>query len=730
MNPQVLIKRFLPALVFGVTWLAIGQTVPAWFPKIPPLPPPSGEVIRIRTADELLVAVERLSPGGTILLADGQYRLPRPVVLDGKKNIVLRSASGDPAKVTLSGKGWERGDEHDDILHIGKCEGVTIADLSFADCRSYGIKVEAERAPKDIHILNCRFRDIGVRAIKGSAARDASIRALKGSVRGCYFENTKVPPADWLFGGDYIAAINMMALEDWTFSQNVFWNIKGRNGGGRAAIFIWVRSRQVVVERNLVVNCDRGVAFGNPGKSTANIAGERLVYVSDGIIRNNFIVGGPDCGIELWYADRIKVLNNTIWRPERNWDRGIRIGTGTSKTEIANNLVHGGIQSEGGEAQVHHNLAGRLEGYFEDPSSGNLTLKSVATGAFGRGVPLSEATEDIRGQPRTGNPDLGAWQSESRHSPTRFRSGKMPAVTQPVPFNTPQADEILSALEVFPPDNSFNQVIENWPLHPNSQRMVASIGCDKPLRYNADMGFVLVPPDQPRVPVRIVEYPGESDPGPFPVPDNIPIEGWPVWYGRESVTRPSLAEVQLRPEEYEADRHAIIVDPVNRMLYEFLTFGKTSGGWAAGQASVFDLKSNAVRPVGWTSADAAGLPIFPAVVRYDEIQRGLVEHAMRVTVRRTRRAYVHPATHFASRLDDEDLPRMGERLRLRADFDLSRFSPPVQTILKGLKKYGMFVADNGIDWAISVTPDPRIPVLHEELRRIKGAEFEVVAVPE
>ena len=215
-----------------------------------------------------------------------------------------------------------------------RCEGVTIADLTFTDCRSYGIKVEAENGPKDIHIYNCRFRDIGVRAIKGSAGQDPNVHAVKGSVRYCRFENTKVPPADWLYGGDYIAAIDMMALEDWTFSDNVFRNVKGRNGGGRAAIFIWVRSRGVTVERNLIVNCDRGMAFGNPGQSTANRAGERLVYVRDGIIRNNFIVGGPDCGIELWYADRIKVYNNSIWRPERNWSRGIRVGTGTAHTEI------------------------------------------------------------------------------------------------------------------------------------------------------------------------------------------------------------------------------------------------------------------------------------------------------------------------------------------------------------------------------------------------------------
>ena len=168
---------------------------------------------------------------------------------------------------------------------------------------------------------------------------------------------------------------------------------------------------------------------------------------------------------------------------------------------------------------------------------------------------------------------------------------------------------------------------------------------------------------------------------------------------------------------------------MNRKLYEFFTFGKAAEGWAAGQSSVFDLKSNYLRPDGRTSADAAGLPIFPAVVRYDELKRGAVEHAMRVTVRRSRRAYVHPATHFASRLTDENLPRMGERLRLRADFDVRCFSPEVQTILTGLKKYGMLVADNGIEWAISVTPDPRIPVLHDELRKVKGSDFEVVVAP-
>jgi hypothetical protein len=244
------------------------------------------------------------------------------------------------------------------------------------------------------------------------------------------------------------------------------------------------------------------------------------------------------------------------------------------------------------------------------------------------------------------------------------------------------------------------------------------------------MGFVLVPPDQKRVKVSIVAYPDESDPGPFPVPDCVPIEGWPVSYARNPKHKHlTLDSVQRDLPGIGGDRHALVVDPTRRMLYEFYQMKRTDKGWQAAQASVFDLKTNRLRPAGWTSADAAGLPVFPAVVRYDELRCGKVEHAMRVTVRKTRRAYVAPATHFASRHENPDYPRMGERFRLRRDFDVSGFSPEVQAILRGLKEYGMFVADNGIEWAISVAPDPRIPNLHEELRRIRGRDFEVVVAP-
>lgn len=308
-------------------------------------------------------------------------------------------------------------------------------------------------------------------------------------------------------------------------------------------------------------------------------------------------------------------------------------------------------------------------------------------------------------------------------------AAESPAISQPISFDTPEADKILSELQILPKDSPWNTKITDWPVAKNSKAIVESIGVAKPLRYNPDMAFILVPPNQPKVEVKVVAYPDESDAGPFPVPDNTPIEGWPVRFQRDAQQKQSLDQVQQRPPKYEDDRHAIIVDPTNKKLYEFFVMGKVQGQWQADQSSVFDLSSNKLRPVGWTSADAAGLPIFPAVVRYDELKAGVIKHALRVTVRRSRKAYVYPATHYASRLTDENLPRMGERLRLRRDFDTSKFSPEVKTILVALQQYGMLVADNGIEWAVSVTPDPRIPVLHEELRKVKGSDFEVVEAP-
>ena len=403
--------RFAALLLAGVAAVAMAQSPPAWFPKAPPLPQPTTGIVRVSSTEELFAAAGKATPGTTILVADGDYPIDRPIVLRSRKDLTIRGASGNPAKVTLRGAGWEA--ERGDILHIGNCEKITVADLTFADARSYGIKVEAENNPRDVHIYNCRFRNMGVRAIKGSAGQDPTVRAVNGSVRFCHFENSKVPPAEWIFGGDYISAIDMMALENWTFSDNYFRNIKGRSGGARAAIFIWVRSTNIVVERNVILNCDRGIAFGNPGQSTANIEGQPLTYVADSIIRNNCIVGGPDTGMGLWHVDAIKILHNTIWRPERNWSRGIRVGKGTRRALIANNLVHGGITQEGGEADRRDNVLGRLEGYFADILSGDGALTATAKQALKsmRAERLPEVPSDILDRPRQHAATVGAWEN-------------------------------------------------------------------------------------------------------------------------------------------------------------------------------------------------------------------------------------------------------------------------------------------------------------------------------
>jgi hypothetical protein len=302
----------------------------------------------------------------------------------------------------------------------------------------------------------------------------------------------------------------------------------------------------------------------------------------------------------------------------------------------------------------------------------------------------------------------------------------MPAIAKPISFDTPEADAVLAALQAFPPDHWWNRDVSGLPVHRDSAKMIAGIGADKPLEYNLDMGFIIVPPDQKRVEVKLLDFPDDSDPGPYPVPEEAPIENWPLTRNenRKALPRPGQTLAQFQ-REAEGDRHVIVVDPVNGKFYEFWQAKRTDAGWQASNEATWDLRTGALRRERWTSADAAGLPIFPAVVRYDECARGMVAHAMRFTVRKTRRAYVLPATHWASSNKDPLLPRMGERFRLRKDFDVSGFPPHAQAILKGLKVHGMFVADNGSDWWMSIAPDRRLEGL-ESLHRVKGSDFEVV----
>lgn len=295
------------------------------------------------------------------------------------------------------------------------------------------------------------------------------------------------------------------------------------------------------------------------------------------------------------------------------------------------------------------------------------------------------------------------------------KAAKPPRLTAPVLFNTPQADALMARIRLTPADSAWREDIRRRPVLADSQRMIAGIGAGTPLGYNHDMAFVIVPPDQRRVEVRLLEIPDESDPGPYPVPDNAPIEGW----GMDDTPLERLQR------EGEGDRHVIVLDPFAGKLYEFYAGRRTPAGWEAGCAAIFDLSSNRLRPAGWTSSDAAGLPILPAVVRFDECDRGVVDHALRFTVKRTRKAYIYPATHYASRITDPLVPAMGQRFRLKATVKTDHFPKHARAIAEALKTYGMIVADNGGDWRISVAPDRRIQGL-EALRAITGGDFEVI----
>ncbi len=269
---------------------------------------------------------------------------------------------------------------------------------------------------------------------------------------------------------------------------------------------------------------------------------------------------------------------------------------------------------------------------------------------------------------------------------------------------------------LFPSDNPWNTAVDTLPVDPSSAAYLARMGLDTGL--HADFGttwagapngipYVCVPGDQKKVKVTF-DYADESDPGPYPIPSDAPIEGGPGSDG---------------------DRHLLVVDTDHQLLYElYAAYPQPDGSWKAGSGARFDLTSNALRPAGWTSADAAGLPILPGLVRYDEaVTAGAILDALRFTVAHTQKAYLYPATHYASSSTDPDLPPMGLRVRLKTDFDISGFSPEVRVILQALKTYGMMVADNGSNWYVSGAPDLRWSDddLHE-LGQVKGSDFEVV----
>jgi hypothetical protein len=266
---------------------------------------------------------------------------------------------------------------------------------------------------------------------------------------------------------------------------------------------------------------------------------------------------------------------------------------------------------------------------------------------------------------------------------------------------------------ILPSEDPLNQEIADAPVNPNSAAYVASIGLGAHL--HPDFGtepsygipYTVVGPEQKQVPIKFTAYGSESNPGPYPIPPTAPIEGG----GKKG----------------HGDKHVLVVQEGTCKLFELYDAHRKGAGWAAASGAVFNLRSDALRPEGWTSADAAGLPIFPLLARYPEVATGQIDHALRVTVPETQDGYIHPATHYASTSSSPDLPPMGLRLRLKASYSLAGFSGESLVILVALKRYGLIVADNGSPWFITGAPNPHWNDDNlEQIKRVPGSEFEAV----
>jgi hypothetical protein len=299
--------------------------------------------------------------------------------------------------------------------------------------------------------------------------------------------------------------------------------------------------------------------------------------------------------------------------------------------------------------------------------------------------------------------------------------GPLAVVTNGILFDTTNADAVVSTMQIFPVTSPYNEDVSQLPLATNSSGIIAQISSDltssrQTLRLFQEMNYVLVPDYQPLVAIDFVDYPDQSDLnggtspyGTYPIPTNMPIEGWPTQTGDETLLQVEEATNGVGG----TDRHGIMVQPGAGFSYETWLTLLSSNNWQAANGAIFNLNSNLSRPAGWTSGDAAGLSMFGALVRFDECERGMVEHACRVVVKRTLyNSYIYPATHYASASANTlpNLPSMGQRLRLKASFVVpTNWTTEEKALLAGLKKYGALVADNGGFFSISIAPDDRWP---------------------
>jgi hypothetical protein len=402
---------FCSFLLFATAIAAEPARLPdfSWLQKAPPLPPPAGQVIRVATVDELFRAADVVRPGGTILLEDGHYMMPRYFELR-TDNVTLRSASGRRDRVVLDGTQ----SRHGELVGITGCSGVTIADLTIQNVKYNGFKLNSNLKAHRVTIYNCVIRNIWQRGVKGPAVPEKDAEELSPRdcrIQYCLFYNDRpksyeddsTDRAD-TFRGNYVGGIDVMQARGWVIADNVFWGIRGRTGEARGAVFLWMDSRDCIVERNVIVNCDSGICLGNSHRARFPI------HCTGCIVRNNFIVGAPENGILADYTKDCKILHNTIHNPDSRLKRLIRLVHDNDGLLVANNLLSGPemrIETQS-NIQVRDNLTQVVSDAFVDIHSGNLHLKGRLSGPGAVVSRLSDAPEDFDRQKRTEKTDVGA----------------------------------------------------------------------------------------------------------------------------------------------------------------------------------------------------------------------------------------------------------------------------------------------------------------------------------
>ena len=381
----------------------------SWLPKAPPLPPPAGQVIRVATVDELFRAADVVRPGGTILLEDGHYMMPRYFELH-TDNVTLRSASGRRERVIFDGAQ----SRHGELVGITGCSGVTIADLTIQNVKYNGFKLNSNLKAHRVTIYNCVIRNIWQRGVKGPAVPEKDAEELSPRdcrIQYCLFYNDRpksyeddsTDRAD-TYRGNYVGGIDVMQARGWVIADNLFWGIRGRTGEARGAVFLWMDSRDCIVERNVIVNCDSGICLGNSHRARFPI------HCTGCIVRNNFIVGAPENGILADYTKDCKIMHNTIHNPTSRLKRLIRLVHDNDGLLVANNLLSGPemrIETQS-NIQLRDNLTQVVSDAFVDIHSGNLHLKGRLSAPGAAVSRLSDALEDFDRQKRSDRTDVGA----------------------------------------------------------------------------------------------------------------------------------------------------------------------------------------------------------------------------------------------------------------------------------------------------------------------------------